>query len=102
MAYLPLEEMQQVSLDLPVRDAGWRASVAVRELGDRANVGLPGLVRETSKDHVLDHLPAKRPHVDLLGRGGHSLSMRAIAHPEVGRSQDRKGGLAVDQIIDII
>jgi hypothetical protein len=73
-------------LDLPARGAIWRAPVGLRKLGDRANAGLLGIAREISNDHVLDHLRAKGRHVDLLGRGGHDLSVRGIVKPEVNLS----------------
>ena len=73
-------EVEQVRLDLPLGDAIGRSPVERSEPGDGSEVGLLGLGGEPSEHQVIDHLLAKRRHVDLPGRGGHGPTARGSAH----------------------
>ena len=80
---LLLVQVHEVALNLALGQAIWRAVVEPGQLGDGTKVSDLGVRGETSNCHVFDHVLAKRTHVDLPGRGGHGLSVRRIAHPEV-------------------
>jgi hypothetical protein len=77
---LLLVQVHEEASDLALGQAIGRAPVEQRELGDGTDGCGLGVLGEASNPHVLDHLLAKRCHVDLPGRGRHGRRARRSAH----------------------